>query len=136
MTSYNGNMDRRQCHVMDTVRAKIEGELFPRRHLYDVFGFFRSQFQTNGATMRDQSSIDARISSGYKYKSQRYFIFVLLGVLICEMYSCLVGVAGLPIMGGGRHRVDPPIYRGMPMRPRRGAHGGIRGKSGWRIFKS
>ena len=61
MMRCTSNMARWQFHVMDTIRAKIPGGLFLQLNLYGAFGFSRSQFQSQGSSMRAQDSTDCRI---------------------------------------------------------------------------
>ena len=51
------------------------------------------------------------------------------------MYPSLCDGACLTIMDGGRRRVDFPRYKGVSMRPRRGAPGGICEKAGGGRFR-
>ena len=56
--------------------GRVEGdELFRRLNMYGAFGFLRSQFPTQWATICVQDTIDGRIAHAYKYKSHRELRF-------------------------------------------------------------
>ena len=84
-------------------------------------------FRLNGETIFAHDSIGAlEFAIGYRYKPQCVFFIVLWEAPISEMSSVLVGVAGVPTMGAGRRRGNPPPKRGASMRSRRGAPGETR----------
>ena len=89
----------RQRSEVGTIRTMREEERLRRQKPYGVFGFLRSQFQTQGGSnFRERFDGDVVIlfCFGYRYKSQWDFrSLVPLGALICEMIPCLLEVTGV-----------------------------------------
>ena len=92
---------------MDTIHRIDEGELILRMELYDAYGFWISQFQTQGGTMCARDSIGELVSAGRNAKSKWGVVFPYSsGALMREMNSFLVEVAGVPTMYGGWRLVE------------------------------
>ena len=85
---------QRRCQEMDTILTSIEVKLLRWMSLYDVFGFLRSQFLTQGTTICVQDSIGAALLPLSVIGVNRVGSFVLLVLCVCLCVCVCVCVGG------------------------------------------